>query len=518
MKKSLMASAVMIFLLFVRALTANAEETPIFNKEEISEVNIVIDESDFEDMLENPLEEEYKQATVNYNGIEISNTGVRVKGNSTLMSVANSESDRYSFKLNFNKYIEQDLDGFTKINLNNNFADPSYMREYLTYELMEKMGIKTPEYSYIRVSVNGEPYGLYLSVENIEEPYLERHFDNTTGNLFKADTGANLAWEEGMSMDDTNLEQKLGLRQNTSLLQLIEALDEGENVENYFDVDSYLRYLACSTVLANMDSYQGNLSHNYYLYEHDEIFTFLPWDHNMSIGGMGNGEEQIEMLIDEPTIGTVDEHPLTNYVLSNEEYKETYHTYLQEAINELGNFEQRVSELQDLIGDDVREDPTAFYSYDQFLDNTGSKAVDDIPGISDFLAQRIENVQQQLDGDIPRYKNGEGLSFGGMMGGGMMGGGIPGGLEEGQMPGGMPEEMPGEMPEGVPGGMPEGIPGDMPEGMQRGMPGGIHEGMMGGNSTADTTAQFRNLIVVSVLVFLLLGTTVFINLFKRYGS
>ncbi|MFC7062622.1 CotH kinase family protein [Halobacillus seohaensis] len=506
-KKNLTASAMVILILLTTTLTISAEETSIFNKEEISEVNIEIEESDFEDMLENPLEEEYKEAAVTYNGIDVPYTGVRFKGNSSLNSVANSDSERYSFKLKFNEYIEQNLEGFTKINLNNNFADPSYMREYLTYEIMEEMGIETPEYSFVHVSVNGKSYGLYLSVENIEEPYLERHFGNSTGNLFKANIGAGLSWEEGMGIEGTNLEQKIGLETNTDLLDFIEALDEGKNVEDYFDVDSYLRYLAVSTVMANMDSYQGNLSHNYYLYEQDGIFTFLPWDHNMSIGGMGD-EEQITMLIDEPTIGSVEQHPLTDYVLSDDQYKETYHTYIQQTLNKLDNIEQRVSEVKDLISDSVKEDPTAFYTYDEFQANTGSGAVDGYPAITSFLEQRIENVQQQLDGDIPSYDDGEGISenSGGMPGvGGQGNGDRPEGMEEGQMPEGRQE---GEIPAMPDGGFPEGMGGERPQGMPR----------MEGSSTADTASQKRNLISVSVLVILLLGTTVFINLFKRYRA
>ncbi len=482
--------------------TVSAEEITVFDKEQISEVNIEIDEEDFEDMLENPLEEEYKEATITYNGKEIPYTGVRVKGNSSLSSVANSDSDRYSFKLKFNEYIEQDLEGYTKISLNNNFADPSYMREYLTYEMMESMGIPTPEYSYVRVSVNGELYGFYLSVENIEEPYLEKSFGSAAGNLFKGETGASLTWEDGMSIEETNLTQKVGLETNTGLLDFMEALSKEENVEDYLDVDSYLRYLAVSTVLANMDSYQGNFSHNYYLYEQDGVFHFLPWDHNMSFGGMGNGGDQISMLIDEPTIGAVSEHPLTEFVLSNEDYKETYHTYIQQTIKELDTFEERVDQLQELISDDVKKDPTAFYTYDEFVANSGTGAVDGYPGITSFIEQRLANVQQQLSGQIPSYDNGEGLS----------GQGAPGNSREegerqnGEPPEGMNQEQ--NQDEQIPA-VNEGEPPVGMENMPRGMPG------MEGN-TAAAPIQKKNMIIIAVLTAVLLAANIFIHLFRRY--
>jgi spore coat protein CotH len=50
------------------------------------------------------------------------------------------------------------------------------------------------------------------------------------------------------------------------------------------DVDGLLRYMAVSMALFNLDSYQGSLAHNYYLYEQDGVFSLLPWDCNESCG------------------------------------------------------------------------------------------------------------------------------------------------------------------------------------------------------------------------------------------
>ncbi|WP_246096890.1 CotH kinase family protein [Psychrobacillus soli] len=499
-------------MVFIETNRTFAEESqaddPIFKKGEISNIEIEIDKSEFQDMLDNPMEEEYKEGTVTYNGKTIGYTDVRVKGNSSLMSVAGSDSNRYSFKLEFNKYIEQNLAGYTKINLNNNFADPSYMREYLTYDLLEKMGLETPNYSYVNVSINGEPYGLYLAVENIEEPYLERNFGYTTGNLYKADTGASLTWEDGMSVDETGLIIKSGRKNNTKLLEFIKALNDGKDIESYFDVDKYLRYLAVSTVTADMDSYQGMMSHNYYMYEQDGKFTFLAWDHNMSIGGMIGQEidAQKEMLIDEPTIGAVENHPLVHYVLSNDEYKEQYHHYVQQTVDLLKDIDSQVDELKSLIGEEVKNDPTAFYSYDDFLANTGDQTIDGYPGIVGFIKGRLENVQKQLNGEIPSYVNGEGLSGGG--------GRIPvnmSAMGNGEMPKGMPAMGNGEMPEG----MPAMGRGGMPDGMQNMNRGGMPWGG-GGNQGTNNQDQLKELFTVAILLLLLFGSLLFVNRFKRY--
>ncbi|MBS4209521.1 CotH kinase family protein [Bacillus sp. FJAT-50079] len=550
-KWGIVTSLVIVLMLVFWGTTTRAiaeekhTDDPIFKKGKISNVNIEIDEADLQDMLDNPMEEEYKEGTVTYNGITIGYTGVRVKGNSSLMSVASSDSNRYSFKLEFNKYIDQNLEGYTKINLNNNFADPSYMREYLTYDLLKAMGLETPNYGYVNVSINGELYGLYLAVENIEEPYLERNFGNSTGNLYKADTGASLTWENGMSIEQTGLTMKSGRANNTKLLEFIKALNDKKEVESYFDVDKYLRYLAVSTVTASMDSYQGMMSHNYYLYEQNGKFTFLAWDQNMSIGGMmgQDVDGQKEMLIDEPTVGAVKNHPLVDYVLSNNEYKEQYHQYVQQTVDLLKDIESQVDQLKSLIGDDVKKDPTAFYSYDEFIANTGDQLIDGKPGIVGFMKERLTHVQKQLDGEIPSYVNGEGISGGmqgmdnrgmreGMqgMGNGEMPEGFPG-MGNGEMPEGFPGMGNGEMPEGFPGmgngEMPEGFPnmnnGEMPEGMPAmgngGMPNMGRGGMpwgMNGNQGANHQDQLKELITVAALLVLLFGSLLFVNRFKRY--
>jgi len=182
----------------VGAMTAGATaadrqqalEQQVFPRDKVVDVKITIDEDEFQDMLDNAAAEEMKPASVEYNGIKLDNIGIRTKGNLSLRSVVSSDSDRYSFKLSFDEYISsQTLMGISKINLNNNYSDATYMREFLTYELAEQMGLPTPEFSYVNVYVNGELWGFYLAIEQIGDAYLERHFGNAYGALYKAEFG-----------------------------------------------------------------------------------------------------------------------------------------------------------------------------------------------------------------------------------------------------------------------------------------------------------------------------------------
>ncbi|RRJ63866.1 hypothetical protein EHV15_13705 [Paenibacillus oralis] len=265
----------------------------VFPKDKVVDVKITIDEDDFQDMLDNASAEEFKAASVDYNGLHFDNIGIRTKGNLSLRSVVQmDDSDRYSFKLSFDEYVNQTLDGIQKINLNNNYSDVSYMREFLTYELAEEMGLPTPKHSFVNIYINGELWGFYLAVEQVGDAYLERNFGNSYGALYKGvmtGSGSDLLWLGDDPDAYTGLERKSKTTNGDILIKMLDELNNGSDYEKYIDVQEALGYIALNVLTNNMDSYIGGNKQNYYLYEDDGVFSVLPWDYNMAFGGMGGG-------------------------------------------------------------------------------------------------------------------------------------------------------------------------------------------------------------------------------------
>ena len=176
------ASVLAVLSLPFESFTAEASEIPsdsYYQRDAVMEVDIMIEEELLSDMLLNAAKEEYRAADITINGDTYSGVKIRTKGNSSLSSVSRSGGERYSLKVE----LGDDL----QLNLNNMYSDPSYMREFLSYEIMEKFGMKVPLFSYAKVSFNGEYFGLYLAVESILEPYLERNFEAAGGDLYKSD-------------------------------------------------------------------------------------------------------------------------------------------------------------------------------------------------------------------------------------------------------------------------------------------------------------------------------------------
>ena len=286
-----------------RADSADSQYTyaeHIFQDDTVNEINIEIDEADWQDMLENPLEEEYHKANITINGETVGNVAIRTKGNNSLTSVASSDSDRYSFKIDFDYYDDNsNYYGLKKLCLNNNYSDNSSMREYISYKIMGELGLDVPQCGYSNITVNGEEWGLYLAVEAIDETFLETHFDDATGDLYKPEgqdgTGADLVYDgdDISSYTGLNLKTNEDTSDGKEIIALMKALEDGENLEDLLDVESALKYIAANVALANFDSYLGNTTHNYYLYEEDGYFTVIPWDMNLAFGGFGGGEVDI---------------------------------------------------------------------------------------------------------------------------------------------------------------------------------------------------------------------------------
>ena len=398
--------------------TPSSENTvaTAFTPTAVNTLSITISDENWQDILDNPLDEEYHETAITFNGVTLDSVAIRTKGGSSLRNVANSSSDRYSFKVDINEYVSgQKFFGLKKFTLQNSFNDPSYMREVIAYELMDEMGVPTPEHAYVNFYVNGELFGLYLMVEAVDGEFIEKHFANSNGDLYKPDgTGSDLLWlgDDIQSYTDINLQTNEDTTDNDAFINFVESLDKGET--SAIDIDTLLRYMSVSTSLSNLDSYHGPLAHNYYIYDDDGVFSILPWDFNESFGTFNmdcNGVDVRELYIDEPVSGALSERPLIANVFAEQSNLDTYHSYLTQLINgslSSNTFNARVNEIADLIREHVQNDPTSFYGSTYFEQNLTS-TTGQFYGLTSFMQYRVANMVAQLDGTLPSAGDGSGF-------------------------------------------------------------------------------------------------------------
>ena len=192
------------------------------DKTEIMSIQIIAEEAEWASMLENATAEEYIPATVIINGVTVENVGIRPKGNSSLSTVAQDDTtDRFSFKIEFDHYITgQTWLGLDKIVINNMQGDATYMKEYISYDIMSYIGVETPLYAFADISLNGETWGFYLAVECLEDSYTERVYGDDHGKLYKPESmgmrgeGQMNEFMEGMQGNNTTLQPQDGQEEN----------------------------------------------------------------------------------------------------------------------------------------------------------------------------------------------------------------------------------------------------------------------------------------------------------------
>ncbi len=166
-----------------------AYENTLFDTASVIEVDIDISEDAWSDLLENATAEAYYDCNVTVNGTTYEHVGLRAKGNTSLSMVASSDSDRYSFKIKFDEYVDgQSADGLSKLVLNNNYSDATMMKEALCYDMFAFLGADASLYNYAKVSVNGEYWGVYLALEPVEESFAIRNYGADYGQLYKPDS------------------------------------------------------------------------------------------------------------------------------------------------------------------------------------------------------------------------------------------------------------------------------------------------------------------------------------------
>lgn len=164
-------------------------ESVLFDTSEVLNINIIMDEVDWQDMLEHALEETYYTCDVELGGQTFYRVAIRPKGNTSLSSIANDPTtDRYSFKLEFDHFVDgQSCFGLDKLILNNNYADATNMKEALVYDMFQYLGADASLYNYAKVCVNGEYRGVYLALEAVEDSFLLRNYGVQSGKLYKPD-------------------------------------------------------------------------------------------------------------------------------------------------------------------------------------------------------------------------------------------------------------------------------------------------------------------------------------------
>ena len=335
----------------------------------------------------------YVPCTVEFNDMDWYYVGIRYKGNSSL-SAYSQGVNKLPFRLDFDQFEEeypamygQTFYGFPALSMSSNYSDQSFLREKIGADLFREFGVPAPETAFYELYIDygdGPVYfGLYTAVEVVFESMLKTQFGSDHGNCYKPeDDGAAFA-VSGFDLDD--FENKTtggtGLEDITELYEILHDNTRVSNpdswksqLEEVFDVDGFLKWLAVNTTIQNWDTY-GNMTHNYYLYHDpaDDLIKWIPWDNNEAFQD-GKSSGALSFSFSEVND---DEWPLIGYLINMPEYEEMYKNHIRnfiEGVFATSEIEERYDYWANVVESSVEKETKDYSFIDDLSDFYGAIA------------------------------------------------------------------------------------------------------------------------------------------------
>lgn len=233
------------------------------------------------------------------------------KPNATLQirGKSSQESPVKSFKIKLGEQIGL-WNGQNIINLNKNYFDSLRIRSKLSFDYISMLpDINSMQTSFVRLfirdlsSEEGEDkefvdYGFYTQVEQPNKMFLKNHNLDPEGQLYMAEDFKFYRYEDNIKTTNeegyskSNFEEVLEIKGNKDHTKLINMLNEVNNenndindvIENYFERENYLTWMAINILF---DNYQTN-EDNFLLYSplNSTKWYFIPWDFDEAWGNL----------------------------------------------------------------------------------------------------------------------------------------------------------------------------------------------------------------------------------------
>ncbi len=343
-------TAVIVIGLFANAATAYdpwddlnyRDSHPLFDDSALAEIRVTIRPEDLAAILANPLSDVYYPANMRFKNAlvedEATTVGFRIRGNTSRLSC------KKSFKISFNEFVPgRRFHGLRKFNLNGEHNDPGIMRTRISLGLFKEFGVPSSRSSHCKLFINDEFRGVYIHVEEVDNTFTKSRFGNSGGNLFKClwvGEPADLTWRADGRYDLVGGGRTYELLNNESnpdfsdLAHFIDVLnntpDESfpQAIEQVFNVDSFLKWMAVSVQNGSWDDYLYN-ANNYFLYHNQETgrFEFIPYDYDNTFGISWEDRDWTSRDVYH-FHKNGSPRPLAERILAHEAYKDRYSWHL----------------------------------------------------------------------------------------------------------------------------------------------------------------------------------------------
>jgi hypothetical protein len=414
-----------------RIITDGQAAEGVYDEALIREVHLAFEQPDYwQQLIANKDSGIDIVATMSVDGLVFPGVGVRFKGQTSYSQIQQSKKKSFNITLDFSD-PKQNWAGYETLNFNNAFQDPSFMREVL-YLHQIRRHIPAAKASYIRLFINGEDWGIYPHVQQLNGEYIREWFFSNGGTRWRADRpdgkgpgpGGGGGWGDGTAAlnylgTDTLPYQIYYTLKKTSkaepwqdLIQVCDVLNNTPSdqlpdvLPDYLDLDRTLWFLASEILFSDDDSYIYKGKMDYYLYWDPETGRITPLEYD------GNSV-LLSMNSSWPPFYNANKvnYPLLHRLLAVPEIRQRYLAHFRTLLQDIFQpavLHARIDQYHQLIAPHIQSDPKKLYSYNAFV-NEQANLKNLISNRYNFLSNNAEIAQPAPDITAVEMLSPEGL-------------------------------------------------------------------------------------------------------------
>ena len=249
--------------------TLDAATESVFRRDMVHRIDFTMDERNRNKI--DTRQEKWGKVSMLIDGYQLSAVGLRLKGSASFDTL----DGKPAFKVDVNRIVPgtryRTLKGF---NLHNgNVLDPTRARDHISYRLAREAGLMAPRIGWADVYINGEPYGIYIIVEQHDDVMIEANYPGMgdLGMMFEPNESRNGGWgfsdfgtgsaatswdyEEGPIPPDPDMIAALNRADDLVSQRATDA--RVEELWEVVDQDSLLSYMAWESVVSHTDGYKA---------------------------------------------------------------------------------------------------------------------------------------------------------------------------------------------------------------------------------------------------------------------
>jgi spore coat protein CotH len=358
----------------------------LFDLTTLQEIRLTVNSRDLRQLRETFLLNTHYTADLQWRGIKVRNASLRSRG------TGSRSANKPGLLVEFDRYTTgQKFLGLSAIVLRNGWEDRSLIRNTLAFWTFAQMGLTAPRESFCKLFINNEYQGVYTITEQVDGDYVTRVTGETDGTLFEyhhvfvwngEDLGNIKAYKPLFEARTHELDSDSTLYVPIQqLFKEVNGPDDAvwrERVEQYIDLDEFVRHVAVETFIAENDGITGFAGmNNFYLYRFagTQKHRLFPWD-----------KDNAYIFLDSP-VAPPESNILFRRAMTFPDLKELYFQTLEGCArlvatdNAMANL---IDQVVSVIDEAVRTDTRKQFSNDEYDA--------DLQFLRDFVARRPTQV------------------------------------------------------------------------------------------------------------------------------